>query len=135
MDCSDIFKDREKSTPYAQPDFLLSPYITKHNIMVAVVSSKAEFDAALKHDGLVVVDFFATWCGPCKMIAPLLDKFSNEYSAAKFIKVDVDELGDVAQEYEISSMPTVLFFKNGKIVGKVIGANPAALKQALATNA
>lgn len=103
--------------------------------MVAVVSSKAEFEAALKHDGLVVVDFFATWCGPCKMIAPLLDKFSAEYTAAKFIKVDVDELGDVAQEYEISSMPTVLFFKEGKVVQKVIGANPAALKQALTANA
>ncbi|SGZ48745.1 CIC11C00000002641 [Sungouiella intermedia] len=103
--------------------------------MVAVVSTKSDFEAALKHDGLVVVDFFATWCGPCKMIAPLLEKFSKEYTAAKFIKVDVEELSEVAQEYEISSMPTVLFFKNGQIVGKVIGANPAALKQALATNA
>lgn len=103
--------------------------------MVSAVTSKAEFDAALKHDGLVVVDFFATWCGPCKMIAPLLDKFSKEYTAAKFIKVDVDELGEIAQEYEISSMPTVLFMKNGEVVGKVIGANPGALKQALAANA
>lgn len=103
--------------------------------MVAIVSSKAEFDSALKNDGLVVVDFFATWCGPCKMIAPLLDKFSKEYASATFIKVDVDQLGEVAQEYEISSMPTVLFFKNGQVVGKVIGANPAALKQALVANA
>lgn len=103
--------------------------------MVAIVSSKSEFDAALKHDGLVVVDFFATWCGPCKMIAPLLDKFSAEYTAVKFLKVDVDELGEVAQEYEVSAMPTILFFKDGKVVQKVIGANPAALKQALVANA
>lgn len=103
--------------------------------MVTVIHSKEEFDAALKHTGLVVVDFFATWCGPCKMIAPLLDKFSAEYTSAKFIKVDVDELSAIAQEYEISSMPTVLFIKDGQIVSKVIGANPAALKQALATNA
>lgn len=103
--------------------------------MVTVVATKAEFQEALKHDGLVVVDFFATWCGPCKMIAPLLDKFSAEYSSAKFIKVDVDQLGEVAQDYEVSSMPTVIFFKGGEIVTKVIGANPSALKQALAANA
>lgn len=103
--------------------------------MVATISSANEFQDALKHDGLVVVDFFATWCGPCKMIAPLLDKFSAEYTAAKFIKVDVDQFGEIAQEYEVSSMPTVLFFKEGKVIHKVIGANPAALKQALATNA
>lgn len=103
--------------------------------MVNPVTSTAEFQEALKHDGLVVVDFFATWCGPCKMIAPLLDKFSNEYTSAKFIKVDVDELGEIAQQYEISSMPTIVFFKNGEVVQKVIGANPNALKQALAANA
>lgn len=103
--------------------------------MVATVASKAEFQEALKHDGLVVVDFFATWCGPCKMIAPLLEKFSKEYTSAKFIKVDVDELGEVAQEYEVSSMPTILFFKNGQVINKVIGANPAALKQVLASSA
>lgn len=106
-----------------------------HATMVAIVSSKQEFEAALKHDGLVVVDFFATWCGPCKMIAPILEKFSKEYTLAKFIKVDVDELGEVSQEYEISSMPTILFFKNGKVVEKVIGANPNAVKLALAANA
>lgn len=104
-------------------------------IMVATVASKEEFQSALQHSGLVVVDFFATWCGPCKMIAPLLDKFSNEYSSAKFIKVDVDELSEVAQEYEVSSMPTILFFKDGKVVEKVVGANPAALKQALGNHA
>lgn len=68
--------------------------------MVSQVASKSEFQEALKHDGLVVVDFFATWCGPCKMIAPLLDKFSKEYPSAKFVKVDVDEVGEVAQEYD-----------------------------------
>lgn len=100
--------------------------------MVATVASKQEFTEALQHDGLVVVDFFATWCGPCKMIAPLLEKFSKEYASAKFIKVDVDELGEIAQEYEVSSMPTIIFFKEGKVVSKVIGANPAGIKQNLA---
>ncbi len=103
--------------------------------MVATITSKQEFTDALSHDGLVVVDFFATWCGPCKMIAPLLDKFSSEYNQAKFIKVDVDEFGEIAQEYEVSSMPTVIFFKGGQVVNKVIGANPAALKQVISANA
>ncbi|ODV68097.1 thioredoxin [Hyphopichia burtonii NRRL Y-1933] len=103
--------------------------------MVDAIKTKQEFTDALAHDGLVVVDFFATWCGPCKMIAPLLDKFAKEYATAKFIKVDVDEFGEIAQEYEISSMPTVLFLKGGEVVTKVIGANPPALKQALAANA
>ncbi|EGV66374.1 thioredoxin trx1 [Yamadazyma tenuis] len=103
--------------------------------MVATITKKEEFDEALKHSGLVVVDFFATWCGPCKMIAPMLDKFSAEYTSAKFIKVDVDDFGQIAQEYEISSMPTILFIKDGKVVTKVIGANPAGIKQALAANA
>ncbi|KAM9916462.1 hypothetical protein OXX59_009953 [Metschnikowia pulcherrima] len=103
--------------------------------MVSAVTSTSEFQEALKHNGLVVVDFFATWCGPCKMIAPMVDKFATQYTGAKFIKVDVDELQEVAQEYEISSMPTFLLFKEGKVIQKVIGANPAALKQALAANA
>lgn len=102
--------------------------------MVTVVHTKQEFEDSLKHDGLVVIDFFATWCGPCKMIAPLLDKFSKEYSTALFIKVDVDELGSVAQEYSIASMPTILFFKNGKEVAKVIGADAGKIKQAIAAN-
>ncbi|ODV97307.1 hypothetical protein PACTADRAFT_1877 [Pachysolen tannophilus NRRL Y-2460] len=102
--------------------------------MVATITSENEFKEALTYSGLVVVDFFATWCGPCKMIAPLLDKFSQEYTSAKFLKVDVDQFGSIAQEYEISSMPTVLLFKDGKVVKKVIGANPSAIKQAISSS-
>ena len=69
------------------------------------------------------------------MIAPLLEKFSTEYSNVNFVKVDVDESGDIAQQYEVSSMPTLIFFKNGEVVQKVIGANPSAIKQAIAANA
>lgn len=98
--------------------------------MVAEIKTQDEFYEILS-EGLVVVDFFATWCGPCKMIAPLLDKFSKEYESVKFIKVDVDQFGEIAQKYEISSMPTVLFAKNGEVANKVIGANPNAIKQAL----
>ena len=65
--------------------------------MVHVVTEVNEFQTLLKENNLVIVDFFATWCGPCKMIAPLLEKFQNEYSNIKFLKIDVDQLGSLAQ--------------------------------------
>ncbi|ONH75648.1 Thioredoxin-1 [Pichia kudriavzevii] len=99
--------------------------------MVQVIKSESEFSTAIKADKLVVVDFFAVWCGPCKMIAPMLEKFSQQYSNVAFYKVDVDELPSVAQSQEVTSMPTLLFFKSGELVGKVIGANPAAIKQTI----
>lgn len=99
--------------------------------MVTVINTEEEFKTAISASNLVVVDFFATWCGPCKMIAPMLEKFSTEYSSASFYKVDVDDLPSVAASNEVSSMPTLLFFKSGELVGKVIGANPAAIKQTL----
>ncbi|SCU79328.1 LAMI_0A08306g1_1 [Lachancea mirantina] len=102
--------------------------------MVSQIKASADFEKAIAADKLVVVDFFATWCGPCKMIAPMLEKFSQEYSQADFIKVDVDELPEVAQKHEVSAMPTIVYFKSGKEVGRVVGANPAAIKQTIASN-
>lgn len=104
---------------------------TNNSTMVTVISSEEEFKNAISASNLVVVDFFAVWCGPCKMIAPMLEKFSKEYASAKFYKVDVDQLPSVAASNEVTSMPTLLFFKSGELVGKVIGANPAAIKQTL----
>lgn len=102
--------------------------------VVQSISNTCEFKAALKHKGLVVVDFFATWCGPCKMIAPLLQKFSEQYPEAKFLKVDVDENRAISQEYEVTSMPTILFFKDGQVVKKIVGANPGGIKAAILGN-
>ena len=68
------------------------------------------------------------------MIAPMIEKFAAEYSTADFYKLDVDELPEVAQKNEFSAMPTLVWFKNGKEVAKVVGANPAAIKQAIANN-
>lgn len=68
------------------------------------------------------------------MIAPMIEKFAAEYSTADFYKLDVDELPEVAQKNEVSAMPTLVLFKNGKEVAKVVGANPAAIKQAIANN-
>lgn len=76
----------------------------------------------LKAKGLVVVDFFAQWCGPCKMMAPVIEKLAENYKGQmKIGKLDVDENGDVSMRYEIQSIPTLIFFKDGQIVDKLIG--------------
>ncbi|KAK2766873.1 hypothetical protein FQN54_006187 [Arachnomyces sp. PD_36] len=85
---------------------------------------------------LAVVDFFATWCPPCKAIAPQLVKYSQQYEGkARFFKVDVDEVPDAAQEAGVSAMPTFLFFKNGEKVGEVVGAVPPKIEQMLKEHA
>ena len=83
----------------------------------------------------MVVDFYATWCGPCKVIAPKVVEYSKEFPDVDFIKVDVDDLSDVAAEHSIRAMPTFLLFKGGKKVAEVVGANAAKLKAAVAENA
>jgi len=100
------------------------------------LTAKADFDAALNEKGsLMVLDCFATWCGPCKVIAPQVVKFSDTYSSARFYKLDVDEVPEVAQELGIRAMPTFLLFKDGEKVGEVVGANPKALEAAIAQHA
>lgn len=70
----------------------------------------------------VLVDFFATWCGPCKMLAPVVEELSNEYAGkVKVGKLDVDDNPVVAQTYGVQSIPTILFFKNGQLVDKMVG--------------
>lgn len=80
----------------------------------------------------VLVDFFATWCGPCKAISPQIEKLSIAHENVKFFQVDVDKVADVAAENGISAMPTFLFFKNGEKVETVRGANPPAIQTGLA---
>ena len=91
--------------------------------------SKAEFqEKVLNAKGFVVVDCFATWCGPCKAIAPTVEKFAQTYTDASFYQIDVDELSEVAAELGIRAMPTFLLFKDGQKVSDVVGANPGALE-------
>ncbi|KAJ9632462.1 thioredoxin trx1 [Taxawa tesnikishii (nom. ined.)] len=95
-------------------------------------NSKGDFDGAMNEkDTLMVLDCFATWCGPCKVIAPQVVKFSDQYTNARFYKLDVDEVPEVAQELGIRAMPTFILFKNGEKVGEVVGANPKALEAAI----
>ncbi len=81
----------------------------------------------LKSDKPVMVDFWATWCAPCRMIAPVVEELSKEFDGkAKIVKLDVDANPAVASKYGIMSIPSLLFFKNGQVVDKVIGAVPKA---------
>ncbi|KAE9636136.1 thioredoxin [Defluviitalea raffinosedens] len=74
---------------------------------------------------LVLVDFFATWCGPCKMMAPVIDQLAEEMNGkVKIFKIDVDEARDLAAKYRIMSVPTLMFFKNGEVADQIMGAVP-----------
>ncbi|CEF97868.1 Thioredoxin, conserved site [Ostreococcus tauri] len=93
---------------------------------LATVVTDATFEQdVLKSDTLVMVDFWAPWCGPCRMIAPLIDQLAEEYQGKlKAVKLNTDESPSIATEYGIRSIPTVMFFKGGQKVDTVIGAVP-----------
>lgn len=89
-----------------------------------IVKNSAEYDQILKDNKSVFVDFYADWCGPCKMVSPLVEEISNEVKDVKFVKVNVDDNPDIAQRYGIMSIPTLIAFKNGEIAGQTLGFQP-----------
>lgn len=78
----------------------------------------------LQNDGLVLVDFYATWCGPCKMIAPHVTQLAEEVSAVKVCRLNVDEAEEPARKYGIRSIPTLMYFRNGEVVKTHVGYMP-----------
>ncbi|MFV0441352.1 MAG: thioredoxin [Lachnospirales bacterium] len=92
--------------------------------MSLVIEANDFKSEVLENEGVVLVDFFAEWCGPCKMVAPILDEISKENNSFKICKIDVDKAETIAQEYGVASIPTMIVFKNGEVVNKHVGALP-----------
>ncbi len=96
--------------------------------------SAAEFGAEVTNSTTpVVADFYATWCGPCRALSPMLDEMSASYTnKVKFVKVNIDEAPDLAKQYSVEAIPTLLFFKNGQVVDRTLGLmDESALKTKL----
>ncbi|XP_053961256.1 thioredoxin-2 [Anastrepha obliqua] len=105
--------------------------------MPHLIKDSSDLNNQLKEAGakLVVIDFFATWCGPCKLIAPKLEELAKEYEGRVVVlKVDVDECEDIAMEYNVSSMPTFVFIKESKQINSFAGANGEKLADFIAKN-
>ncbi len=91
-----------------------------------VILTDANFDSMIANNDIVLVDFWAPWCGPCKMIAPVIEELAKEFGHKALIaKVNVDENPSVAQRFQIRSIPSLIFFKNGQVFDTIVGAAPA----------
>lgn len=100
--------------------------------MAAIVITKENFDSeVLKAEGTVLVDFWATWCGPCRMLSPIVDEVASERPDVKVGKINVDEQPELAQQFGIMSIPTLLVFKNGEKVQESVGLIPKKKVEAL----
>ena len=93
--------------------------------MSAIQVNKDNFqEVVLNSDKPVLVDFWASWCGPCRMVAPILEEIANERSDVKVCKINVDEEPELAGRYNVMSIPTLLVMKNGQVVNQAVGARP-----------
>ena len=90
------------------------------------IKSENEFQDFINNE-YVLVDFYANWCGPCKMLSPIVESISSSRDNIKVAKVNVDDLSDIARTYSVMSIPTLILFKNGKMVDKKIGFTPEVL--------
>ncbi len=97
--------------------------------MIKHIESISEFNNEIAN-GTVLVDFYADWCGPCQMLAPLLEELSKQ-SEVKILKINVDDLGDIARQFRIMSIPTLIVFKDGKMVKREMGYMPLERLKAL----
>ncbi|MFM2305208.1 MAG: hypothetical protein RLZZ135_2621 [Cyanobacteriota bacterium] len=89
------------------------------------IQTETEFDSLLTTESLLIVDCTATWCGPCRLVAPLIDKLADDFSdRAKIMKLDVDTNKPIAQRFGLKSIPAVMFFKQGELVETIVGVKP-----------
>ena len=90
--------------------------------MVVVVNKDNFKQEVVEEKGVVLVDFYADWCGPCRMTGPIIDELSQQLTEIKFVKINVDENPELASQYQIFSIPTFLIFKSGEVVSSLVGA-------------
>ena len=99
--------------------------------MVLEIDSANFENEVLAHNGVMVVDFFANWCGPCRKLAPILEEVEGELTNVKFAKINTDENLEMAKKYQVSGLPTLMVFKNGEAVERLVGLMP---KSSIITN-
>lgn len=92
--------------------------------MSAIVINKNNFDEILKSEKTVLLDFYASWCGPCRMLSPVVDKIADEHSEFLVGKINVDEETDLAMQFGVSSIPALFVLKNGEVINQSLGAIP-----------
>ena len=88
--------------------------------MIKHIETREELDALIK-EGDVLLDFFATWCGPCKMLSPVLEQLDQEGFPVQIVKVDTDDAPELAMEFGVQAIPTLLYFSNGQVVNRTMG--------------
>ena len=110
----ELYKDKPKEGEFFG-------YIGDINFVIPKIYNKdTNFEEEIK-EGKVIVDFFATWCGPCRMIGNVLEEISKEQEDIKILKIDVDEYDELAYQFQVMSIPTIVFYKDGKIINKKVG--------------